>query len=392
METPRPFAYLAQGKLFCTQPGRAPERIESPFVQGIEDRRASERERRGYRAQGMMWNLGQPPEVSQMMEGMPVLRVLRFTSVTGGPRPQELYYALQTETIGGLFHFNLADGYERRLVHRQQLELRDLARCPKSGDLACSLRTADGGSHIGLMDGQGGKLREITRGDSIDESPSWSLIRERTLLFQSAAVGRHEDGAIFGLAPCSISQLDLASESLTIVLENPQFDYLSPRQSADGTLFFIRRPYQVRPPTSMLRVAGDVALFPFRVARAMVHFLDAFSRMFSRKPLMTAGGPKRDGPDQRYVQLWGRWIEVKREMTHGRGDADPPLVPGDWHLIRRLPDGTEISIATHVAAFDVNGAGDVLYTNGSSIHFCPAGGNPQRVGRARLVERVSLLE
>jgi hypothetical protein len=247
------------------------------------------------------------------------------------------------------------------------------------------------GSHIGLMDAQGGKLREITRGDSIDESPSWSPTRERTLLFQSAAVGRHEDGVVFGLAPCAISQLDLAAESLTTVLENPQFDYLLPRQTADDSLFYIRRPYQVRPPTSLLRLAGDIALFPFRVARAGVHFLDAFSRMFSRKPLMTAGGPRREGPDQRYVQLWGRWIEVRQDMASGRGDADPPLVPRDWQLIRRTPDGTETTIVTHVAAFDANPAGDVLYTNGSSIHFCPAGDKPERVGRARLVERVALL-
>jgi hypothetical protein len=196
---------------------------------------------------------------------------------------------------------------------------------------------------------------------------------------------------VFGLAPFSNSQLDLAAESLTTVLEKPHIDYLLPRQTADDSLFYIRRPYQVRPPTSLLRLAGDIALFPFRVARAGVHFLDAFSRMFSRKPLMTAGGPRREGPDQRYVQLWGRWIEVRQDMASGRGDADPPLVPRDWQLIRRTPDGTETTIVTHVAAFDANPAGDVLYTNGSSIHFCPAGDKPERVGRARLVERVALL-
>jgi hypothetical protein len=87
MEMLRSFAYLAQGKLFCVQPGRAAERIESPFVLGIEDRRAAERERRGYRAQGMMWNLSQQPDVSQMMDGTPAVRVLRFTSVTAGPQP-----------------------------------------------------------------------------------------------------------------------------------------------------------------------------------------------------------------------------------------------------------------------------------------------------------------
>jgi hypothetical protein len=266
-----------------------------------------------------------------------------------------------------------------------------LARCPATGRLACSLRQPDGAANLGMMEADGGKLRDITTGDSVDEAPSWTTHRPGTIVFQSAGIARNESGAILGLGPYAIHELDLERDRMTTLLESDTFDGLLPRLSADGALYYIRRPYQFRPPVGAVRMLGDVVLFPYRVVRAMVHFMDAFSMMFSKKPLITAGGPRREGPDRRALMLWGRWVEIERERRSRRPNDDRPLVPRDWQLVRRTPDGSEATIAHNVLAFDLTADGSVLHTNGRGVYLRTADGTQARVASGHLIERVAAL-
>lgn len=76
---------------------------------------------------------------------------------------------------------------------------------------------------------------------------------------------------------------------------------MQPKLTADGTLYFIQRPYQPRGSErpSSLAILKDIVFFPFRVGQAAVHFLDFFSMMFTGKPLMTASGPQSPSKDSR---------------------------------------------------------------------------------------------
>lgn len=386
-------AYLADGKLYCARDGSEGRQVESEFIKQFEERRALSRERNSFRAKGMMWNFNQAQSMSmtEMPGGDDLQLPVRFTGVTAGAKPGEMYYSLQTDLIGGLFNLELATGYERRLVHRQQLDLRDLASCPSTGELACTLGVGNGTTNVGLTDAEGGGLKEVTSGDSLDEAPSWAADQKRTLIFQTAGIGRHDNGMIFGLGPCAISSLDLDSGELKMLLEDDKFDFIAPQRAADSSLYFIRRPYQMRPGTSPLKVAGDIVAFPFRMVRAFFHFLNAFSMFFSRKPLITSGGPQRHGPDKRAIMLWGRWVEVDRAMRYAKPDADPPLVPSTWVLMRRNAAGKEDTLATGVVAYDLAPDGAILHTNGSAIYLTPPGGEAKRVARSRFVDRVKLI-
>ena len=85
---------------------------------------------------------------------------------------------------------------------------------------------------------------------------------------------------------------------------------------ADGTLYFIRRPYETlgpKPP-SPLAVLKDIVLFPFRLARAVFHFLEFFSMMFTGKPLHVAAGPQPRVTDPMSIMVWGRMIDPQRGM------------------------------------------------------------------------------
>lgn len=342
----------------------------------------------------MVWNVNRPA-MPDMMEGaMPGpddSNPARFLSVVDGEKPGEIYYTIETDAIGGVFHFDVNENYERRLAHKQDLRLADLSRHPVDGQLACTIRHPDGSSSLGVMRNDGGGLHEVTAGDSRDESPSWIPGQANSLVYQSAGIGRDASGVIYGLAPYGIYELDLDNNRMTTLLELEEQDCLSPRIDSTGTLYYIRRPYELRPPSSIWRAAKDVVLFPIRLTWAFVHFLNAFSMFFAKKPLMTAGGPRRKGPDKRSLMLWGRWVQVDRELKAG-GDSDKPLVPRTWELIRRSTNGDEQAIASGVVAFDLCADGGIVYTNGVSVFHLSAdshSGPGERLARGMFIERVS---
>jgi hypothetical protein len=390
-------AYLAEGKLYLFDPtAAAPRLVESPFVQGILDRVERNRERNDWKNQGAGWNL--TPQAMMGLPGMagaPVeTRRIRFTGVTDAGRGQ-LLYALDTDHVGGLFCRDLVEDHERRLLHRQQFRARDVARRASDGMLALSLHKDDGTAHLAVMSAEGRGLKQVTEGDAVDESPSWSA-DGKSLLFQSAGVGRNAAGFQVALGTYALQRLDLDEGRVTTLVEDDDHDYLLPRPSpaGDGALYYIRRPYQPHgPPVSAWKVATDILLFPFRLVRAIVHFLNFISLMFSRKPLMTAGGPPREGPDQRFMMLWGKVIDAEKILKRKGGKDDEALVPKTWELIRRDGDGTEAALAERVVAYDVASDGGIVYTDGVRVFARGAGETSWReLFRGRLVERVAVVE
>jgi hypothetical protein len=401
MSAPTKVAYLAEGKLYvhdlappAAGPGE-PTLVDSPFVQGILDRVERNRERNDWKNQGgMAWNFS--PGGMMGMGGMGAMpaetRRIRFTGVTSGGAAGQLLYSLDTDHVGGLFRRDLVEDHEQRLLHKQQFRARDVARRASDGMLALSLYKEDGTAHLAVMNAEGRGLKQVTEGDAVDEAPSWGA-DGKSLLFQSAGVGRNAAGFAVSLSPYAIQQLDLDAGKVTTVVETDEDDYLLPRQSGD-TLYYIRRPYQPggNLPVSPWKVAGDVLLFPFRLARAVVHFLNFMSMMFSRKPLMTAGGPPKEGPDQRYVMLWGKMIDAEKLLKKKGGDGSGALVPKDWRLVRRGASGSEEVLATRVVAYDVAPDGTLVYTDGSRVFTRdPGAADWRELLRGRLVERVAIV-
>lgn len=257
-----------------------------------------------------------------------------------------------------------------------------------------AVRAEDGAVNIALMKPDGKGLREVTGGDSMDECPAWVPTEgdKHVLVYQSARIGRNAQGIAVEQGPYAVFQLDTDGGEMKTLLESDAHDYLAPRVGADGSLYYIERPYQPqRQPVSPLKVGLDILLFPFRLVLAIVHFFDWFSLVFRRKPLLTAGGPPREGPDARHMMLWGKLVDAeraKRERGAANGSA---LVPKTWTLRRRRPGGDDRALATHVVSFDLCPDGGLVYTDGTTIYRLDPAGQSSELARARLIERVVYL-
>jgi hypothetical protein len=188
-------AYLSDGKLFLKEPGRDVRLIESPFVQQMLDRQQQTRERHEWKSKGMGWQLSQG--MLPQIQHAPGVRRVRTCAVSTAADGADLLYVIQTETVGGLFAWTRTDNSERRLLHRNDFVARDLHRHPTTNQLAMSVSSDDGASHIAVMDFGGRGVREVTEGDSYDEAPAWVAGPKRCWCISRPASG--------GTAPASSS-------------------------------------------------------------------------------------------------------------------------------------------------------------------------------------------
>ena len=382
-------AFLAEGKLYVKAGALAVRPIDSPFADGVLDRVQTNAERHGWRNRG---SAGDP--FSQMRwggrPGQPTdVRVVRMTGLSITPTG-ELLYSLDTGNVGGLFTYDLREDYENRVFHKQDFQAKDLAHHPVESLIALSLAVEDGSAHLSLLQPGVRGMRRITDGDCVDEAPSWAPGDKKVLVYQTAGIGRNQQGQAVALGPYSVQKLDIDSEKLTLLLENAKFDFLVPRLAPDGTLYCIRRPYKPdgHQFISPWKVALDLLLFPWRLIWAIYSFLHFFSLMFAGKPLTTAGGPRTQKVETRTMMLHGKMIDAEKLLKAAGKNKAVPLVPPTWELLKISPDGAQAVLAKGVLSFDLGTDGTVVYTNGTEIFELPPGGIEQRVCAHKMVERV----
>jgi hypothetical protein len=320
---------------------------------------------------------------------------VHITGATQSTKDGKVFFVLETESAGGLFLYDWHKNQEQRLFHKEHFHARDLDFHPEHNTIVCSQYFENGTANIVIMNTEGHDVHQLTEGDSVDEAPSWLPGRDRRIVFQSAGIARTQQGYFMGTGPFSIQQMNLENKRLTTVLEDPQYDFLLPHISKDGDLYFIRRPYEMPGRTSYGILQGfiDFLMFPFRLLRAIFHFLNFFSLTFSQKPLTTASGPQITGDDEQTLMLRGRMVDAAKALREAEKDQEAPsLVPNSWELVRWNPTGVETVLAKGVVAFDLAPNDTLVYTNGSAVYELNKQGKLRQLLKGNLIENVMLIE
>jgi hypothetical protein len=313
----------------------------------------------------------------------------QFSAVCPGPEPGRILYAVDAGDVHGIFSYSLEEREEQRIVHGASRRFSWLQSHAGGEEVAVAVTQQDGTGCIGVLrPGRSGGVREITEGDAIDAYPAWAPRGSRALVYQSSGIARR-NGQWVGLGPAVLQQLDLDSGNLEPLTHDESSDYLCPSFGPGGELYFIQRPYEAVAKVKPHAVLKDILFFPFRLVRALFAFLNVFSMFFSGKPLKTAGGPKRDGPDPKAVFLYGRWVNVQQQMSRNQPEETLSAVPRAW-VLKRKPADAEMSaaetVATGVMAYTVAADGTVFFSNGRGVFRIPPGARlPEKVNSRALV-------
>lgn len=378
----RGFAFVSNGQLFYRERGGELQQLHSPYIQEALDRRDRARDRHSWK-QGTSFNVaagGGMRNYAGTEDRIPVTSAAYDGS-------GNLLYFLRNDSVGGLFCREAATGNEQRLLLKQHLHLADLNPSPDGAQFAASSREEGGTASIVVLSSDGHNLRELTGGDTMDSTPAWIPGTPNRLLFQSAGLARGPEGYVVAQGPASIQKLDMEQGTLTPILEDPAYDFLKPRVTASGDLLFIRRPYQA-PTYGARSMFTDTLFFPFRLLRAVFHYLNFFSLMYARKPLTSAEHPGVQA-DMKSILLQGRRIDAEKALREARPvHGVPSLVPESWLLMARDQNGAERVLATNVASYDIGRDGAIVYSNGRGVFVLERDGSAHLAATDELVGEV----
>jgi hypothetical protein len=380
---------IANGTLWLQRAGEPPRELRSPFAQEVIERDAQSRRTSSWKHAPREQQSGVIPSASLWGRGQggPIAPA-RFLYACDAGDGKSLYYLLNVGEATALLRQNLDDGHEVRLFHRSKLRCHGMAFDAGRQSLILAFEHDDGTAHLEVFDADGNRKGSITDGDCIDASPSVVPGAEATLVYQSTGVARHADsGHVIGSAHAVINRIDYRQGRIETLLEDRRHDFVAPRLAADGTLYAIRRP--ALPPVGERAgsAAKDVALLPFRLAKAVFGYLNFFSMIYGKEPLRSAGGPRTPELDQDLGRLWlhGRLIELSQVRNDPQFAGN--LVPRSWELVRRTPDGRVSTLADHVAAYCLAADGQVLMSNGYQL-FALHGSDRRTLAQHDLIEWV----
>ncbi len=381
-------AYLSGGKLHLKQGDAATRIIDSEFAEAAKNtRRQMQRRDSWKRSTAEMANMA-PPGMRQAQEtNLPI----KLTDICSG-QDGKLFYALSTHEMGGIFSFDTQQDKEKRLFHSAEFTVQHLNYNPSESLVACCVAYPSGESNIATMKADGIRPQEITSGDSIDLAPAWIPGKKQALVFQSAGIARNEEGAMLAQGPFCIEKLDLDAKTVDTLADDPNWDFIAPQLTADGTLYYIRRPYKPVKSLNIFQILKGIILMPFRLAHAIFEWLNIFTQMYTGKGLSKPPKPQAQGAGS--AMIWGRPVNTDEEAKRNQrfDDEDSPaLVPRNWELIRQRPGQEAEAIAKGVMAFHVEADDRLVYTNGSAIYGIIPGGVAKRLVKGKLIEQVALI-
>jgi hypothetical protein len=378
-------AFLANHKLYVRKNGTT-QLLESEFERSVRERAASIERRHAWKSQGRgaMFTGAFAAQLGHGGDAVPI----SLTGLTAG-HSGALLYSMETDAVSGIF-LRDAEGVETRLFHTADFRVRHAALHGDGATLAVTAFHKDNmRSNIAVLPVHGTDFSEVTEGDSFDQLPRWAPGAKRRLVFQSAGIGRDAAGRFAGLGPCAIQQLDLDSGDLDELASDNKRDYLQPQLTADGSLYYIRKPYETGiPEVSLIGSLKDAALFPFRMATAILQYFNVFSLMYSGKPIVTSKGTVQKRMDPRQLFIYGNL--ARAQMTPQQDDAQH-RVPSSWDLVRTLPAGRTEVLASGVLSFDLASDGSLLYSDGSAVSWLSIDGRSEKLLQAEMVEQVSAL-
>ena len=165
-----------------------------------------------------------------------------------------------------------------------------------------------------------------------------------------------------------------------------------PEELQSDSFYYIRQPYKQQGPEKE-PLWKDILLFPFRLLKAILGFLNAFSVLFGGSSLR--GGNPQNGDikskqrSERDIYFEGRLIEAEKNEKENAaaGDKNPGIISRSRVLVKVDADGKETVIKKGVLDYALLDDGSIICSNGSQlIHISE--GNENVIAKAKLAHSI----
>lgn len=305
----------------------------------------------------------------------------------------EFLYTLLLDASGGMYRrtFSEKPEIEGHICSGNDVRLGEIT---SNGDnVAACLSYPNGCSHIALFKLPSSVYTQVTDGDSCETHPSWSA-DGRLVYFSTAGIARNNGQIAY--APRAAASYNVNTERMEIVLEDEKHDILAPKEDAAGNMYFIRQPYRMSEEednVSFLGILKDVLLFPYRLVKALIGFLDVFSMIYGREPLNTSGrrsDVRTKQKSEKELFFEGRKLDAEKNLKENQKSGDPyaGIMSRSRVLVRRGPDGTEEILAKAVLDYVLCEDGSVVYSNGVHILHRTADGKTESLVKTRMARNL----
>lgn len=303
----------------------------------------------------------------------------------------ELMYSVYYEEVGGLYRRNYdPDDKNEGLIHSSN-KICFGAFDYRDGKAVISMGSDMNLMHIGVMDISSGSYTEYTDGDTIEENPTWSA-DGKGIYFSTAGYARSSGGIISAVGPRSIAYLEPEKSQMDEIAADNKYDYLYPKEDSKGNLYYIRQNYRDGESDKSL-TPGDILLFPYRLLKGVLGFLDFFTTSFGGESLKSGGNSssmKSKQRSEREMFIDGNRINAEKlqKLNEARGEKYAGIMPLSRVLIKRSPDGNETVIKRGVLSYCLIDDDTVIISNGNHIFSILPDGNQEHIAKAKLAVNI----
>lgn len=361
------YLFISDGKLFVNS-GDENVEITSKFATEKTEDAERQRASHGWKSDTSMG--ADPYYGSNIVWGgqsrLRPFRKFRFKNVMT-KNDNMIYYLLTNDFVTGLFKYNISENEELRIFHKREFQEQGMDYSPALDKFTAAMMNEDQSVDIELLDNNAQYDKSLTSGDSRDSNPSFSKSNKDEILYQTAGIGRNEEGFVWGYSPEAISKVNINSGEIVTLLADDKYDYLSPKDDRQGNVYCIRRPYQGPGYVSPFKTIWYVVTFPVRFLVAVVKFLDAFTRLFHSNPMKPAGPNVQPQIQNKYVSVLGQTVDLAKVHRDARFSNEPSLVPKSWELIKLDKQGNVSVISRKVSSFDIGNNDELHITNGFRV-------------------------
>lgn len=399
--------YIADEKIYCFD-GKKTEEIKSTVLDGYTERLYYNAKAQEWKTQGSgarFTNTFDPYTAEDRLQNISV-----FTDCVY-PTKDGIFFTQTIDGVSGLYIKK--DDSNDGIVFSDSTSIYtdfDLYR----NQIVIASEYA-GESHIAVCPKDSVYIRTLTEGETLDSYPVWSRFEDDVIYYSSAGLeiraprdhDAEKDTSPMGrmmaankritrsVGPTSLCRFDTTRGEINELLSNDKFDYLRPKTDAFGNLYFIKKPYRPaeKENVTVLGCLLDIVLFPFRLCRALLGFLNIFSMVYSGKAIRKSGSSATKEKDNKSLYLDGNMINAEKELKKNKkqGDTHPGIIPRSYELCRIAPSGEMTVLKKGVVAFTVADNG-IYYSNGSAILHLNPDGNETLITKADRVTQLSILE